>query len=721
MSSLLAESDGLILGKFQSGNVVIQPEDSKISNRNIFVVGGPGSFKTQSYVLPNVVNNRSTSIVVTDPKGEIYELTNEIKKAQGFKTVVINFKDFLLSSRYNPLLYIRKSNDTNKIANVIVSAKNDPKRKDFWFNAQLNLLNTLIKYVYFEYEPSARTIEGILDFLEEFDPRYNEEGVSELDEQFERLPDGHEAKRSYYLGFRQAQSEARPNIVISLLTTLQDFVDKEVSEFTSTNDFFFEELGTSKICLYVLISPLDRTWDGLVNLFFQQMFTELYFLGDKHNAKLPVPLVMLLDEFVNLGYFPTYENFLATCRGYRISVSTILQSLPQGFELYGDKKFKAIIGNHAIKICLGGVEETTAEYFSRQVNDTTIKVYTGGTSESKTSAKTTNRSGSKSESYGYQKRRLITEGEVINLQQEENGRKSIVLIDGKPYMLRKTPQFELFGNLLKKHEISQQDYIREEKEDVQTLPLVIIGEHAEVDVKSAEKETQPPKAFTEGTLLTAMKTAGKTIDDEEAQKILKDTEGIGTEATRASIIEALKQKEYIQVIKNKLVVTEKGKLLCQAVESQHLLTSAEMTAKWETYLKKIGKREGNQENFITNIKKFIVHLLEAVPTDIEKLNFSDYQEQKEKEAEKSIVGKCPKCGNNIVLKKSFYGCSNYPECKFTLAEHFRKKKLTKTNVKELLEGKETLVKGIKNKEKKSYNAVVKIGEKGYIDFISFSK
>ena len=56
----------------------------------------------------------------------------------------------------------------------------------------------------------------------------------------------------------------------------------------------------------------------------------------------------------------------------------------------------------------------------------------------------------------------------------------------------------------------------------------------------------------------------------------------------------------------------------------------------------------------------------AVPNDIEKLNFSDYQEQKEKEAEKSIVGKCPKCGNNIVLKKSFYGCSNYPECKFTL-------------------------------------------------------
>jgi len=113
--------------------------------------------------------------------------------------------------------------------------------------------------------------------------------------------------------------------------------------------------------------------------------------------------------------------------------------------------------------------------------------------------------------------------------------------------------------------------------------------------------------------------------------------------------------------------------------------------------------------------------MENGPNDIEKLSFSEYQEQEEKEAEKSIVRKCPKCGKNIVLKKSFYGCSNYPECKFTLAEHFRKKKLTKTNVKELLEGKETLVKGIKNKDKKPYNAVVKIGEKGYIDFISFSK
>ena len=277
----------------------------------------------------------------------------------------------------------------------------------------------------------------------------------------------------------------------------------------------------------------------------------------------------------------------------------------------------------------------------------------------------------------------------------------------------KTPKQEGWKILFKQN--------KEEKEDVQTLPLVLIGEHAEVDVKSVEKETQPPKAFTEGTLLTAMKTANKTVDDEEAIKILQEVEGIGTEATRASIIETLKQKEYIQVSKNNLVVTEKGKLLCQAVESQHLLTSAEMTAKWETYLKKIGKKEGNQETFIDNIKKFIVHLIEHVPDDVQKLHLQTYKAEGKKEDTKQTIGKCPKCSGNVVLKKSFYGCSNYPDCTFTLAGEFRKKKLTKTNVKELLKGKETVVKGIKTKDQKKYNATVKLGEKGYIEFLSFSK
>lgn len=218
-----------------------------------------------------------------------------------------------------------------------------------------------------------------------------------------------------------------------------------------------------------------------------------------------------------------------------------------------------------------------------------------------------------------------------------------------------------------------------------------------------------------------MRTAGRTVDDEQAKELLKEIEGIGTEATRANIIDTLKNKKYIVAQKNKLVVTEKGKILCKAVEGQPLLTSAEMTAKWEAYLKKIGRKKGSIENFLANIQKFILHLIENVPKDIASLDTGSYDNQKTKEEEKNIVGKCPKCQGNITARKSFYGCSNYPECKFTLPDNFRKKKLTKANIKDLLEGKETLIKNIKNANKKTYNAIVKVNDKGFIDFVSFAK
>src|SRR5699024_3718300 len=136
---------------------------------------------------------------------------------------------------------------------------------------------------------------------------------------------------------------------------------------------------------------------------------------------------------------------------------------------------------------------------------------------------------------------------------------------------------------------------------------------------------------------------------------------------------------------------------------------------------KIGQRQGTQTAFLANIEKFIVHLLEEVPKDIEQVDFKSYEKQKQRETVKNVIGKCPNCGGDIVLKKSFYGCFNYPNCKFTLSNNYRKQKLTKTNVRDILQGKETIIKSIKNKNGKTYNGKVKMNEKGYLDFIEFAK
>lgn len=256
------------------------------------------------------------------------------------------------------------------------------------------------------------------------------------------------------------------------------------------------------------------------------------------------------------------------------------------------------------------------------------------------------------------------------------------------------------------------------------LPKVAKNEEVTYQLKSIAKETKPPKYYTEGTLITAMKTAGKMVDDEKSQEVLKEVEGIGTEATRANIIETLKEKSYIVVVKNKLFVTAKGRILCRAVAQEPLLTSAEMTAKWETYLKKIGMSVPgvSQEKFLGSIEKFIKHLITKAPEQIEAVDFSDYLKEKAEKEKKESLGKCPMCDNGTLKKKKgFYGCSNYPNCHFSLWDNFRNKKLTQKNLKELIEGKETTVAGVKAKEgSKTYNANIRLVD-GKLEFVGFAE
>lgn len=276
---------------------------------------------------------------------------------------------------------------------------------------------------------------------------------------------------------------------------------------------------------------------------------------------------------------------------------------------------------------------------------------------------------------------------------------------------------ELFQN---KKEATKTE-TKEDTENQTKLPKISSNETVTLSIGIVEKETTPPKPYTEGTLITAMKTAGKTVDDENEQEILKEVEGIGTEATRASIIEALKNKKYIELQKNNLLMTAKGNVLCQAVSGEKLFTSAEMTAKWEEQLKRIGQREGTQEHFLTNIKKFLVHLIEEVPSFVSELDLTSYQEARSEERKAMSVGSCPKCEGVLLERKDFYGCSNYPTCRYTLTNNFRHKKLTKKNIQELIEGKETTVTGIKTKEKKTYDAIVCQNENGYLEFVSFEQ
>lgn len=259
-----------------------------------------------------------------------------------------------------------------------------------------------------------------------------------------------------------------------------------------------------------------------------------------------------------------------------------------------------------------------------------------------------------------------------------------------------------------------------EREEEPALPLLSKGEQGETEkVEVKESQTQPPKRYTEGQLITLMKTAGKHIDDKELEKILSKTEGLGTEATRAGIITMLKDRLYIEVSKNLVYATAKAKILIEAI-GKEILASPEMTAKWEQKLKEISEGSAVPKQFMEQTKKMVIHLISSSIGQAPNWSFSEnvresFTPGKQRKTKQSYtkLGPCKKCDGSVVDKGSFYGCSNYQKnhCDFTVSKKILGKNITPKNVKLLLsEGKTELIEGFSNKEK-TFNARLFLEEK----------
>lgn len=276
--------------------------------------------------------------------------------------------------------------------------------------------------------------------------------------------------------------------------------------------------------------------------------------------------------------------------------------------------------------------------------------------------------------------------------------------------------FETTGNTEKSKgwkELFANEQTNKKEENQQVLPVLDQGEKVAADVKLKESMTTPPKPYTEGQLIGMMKTCGKSVDNEEDMEILKEVEGLGTEATRSGIIETIKKHKYIEVTKNIVHVTKKGELLCKSIEGS-LLSSPTMTAKWEGYLKKIGEGQGTGEVFLKNIEKFISKLMVDVPNQVESqavknhisANASSSTAKKGSSGDTTTpLGKCPKCGNSVIEGKSYFLCQSYKEkCDFIINKKSYKATITKTDMKALLAGKMTKEKKLTYQSGKTGNA-----------------
>ncbi|MBY0122674.1 DNA topoisomerase III [Bacillus sp. S/N-304-OC-R1] len=246
-----------------------------------------------------------------------------------------------------------------------------------------------------------------------------------------------------------------------------------------------------------------------------------------------------------------------------------------------------------------------------------------------------------------------------------------------------------------------------EKDNEPELPPLQQGEQGAVKkVEVKESKTQPPKRYTEGQLITLMKTAGKHIEDKELEKILMKTEGLGTEATRAGIITMLKDRNYIDINKNVVYATPKANILIEAIGSE-ILASPEMTAKWEQRLKDISNGEASPRQFMDQTSKMVKHLIDATVEHAKGWEFKEedrdgFTPGKSTQKRTVTIGKCKLCDGKVIDKGKFYGCSNYSKqkCPFTISKKIMGKAITQKLLKQLLnDGVTELVDGFKSKDK----------------------
>jgi len=208
----------------------------------------------------------------------------------------------------------------------------------------------------------------------------------------------------------------------------------------------------------------------------------------------------------------------------------------------------------------------------------------------------------------------------------------------------------------------------------QLLPKLEQGETVQTDaVESLRKETQPPRRFTDASLLGAMETAGKDIDDAELREAMKDS-GIGTPATRAAIIERLISVGYIEREGRALMATEKGMQVIKLL-GEHALTSPSLTGEWEHRLGLIEQGEDSRQGFMSDIKKFAEDTIQ----ELDKL--------KGVKIERANLGPCPICGRDIIENRKGYSCWSRedPGCGFVIWKQKAGKTLPASVVKELIE------------------------------------
>lgn len=390
-------------------------------NKNSLVVGIPGDGKTFTYVKPNIMQENS-SFVITDPKGLLVREVGSMLENDGYTIKVFDLVNLTNSDTFNVFNYMKSELDIDRVSEAIVDGtkKSDKQGEDFWAQAELLLMRSLLGYLYFDSQISGYTpnLSNVSDMLRNIQ-RIDKKKPSPVEQMFEaldkELPDNYACKQ-WELFNNNFQSETRTSVLAVASARYAVFDHKEVKTLIERDTMEMDKWNIEKTAVFITIPETNKAFNFLASLMFAMMFDVLTHQADDmlqgliHQDKELLHIQFIIDEFANIGKIPNFNEVLASIRSREMSAKIIIQAISQLQAMYHND-WKTIINNCATILYLGTQDKETMEYFSMRSGKQTINVKNRSVSRG--------RNGSMSESNQIQMRPLMTPDEIARIGVDE--------------------------------------------------------------------------------------------------------------------------------------------------------------------------------------------------------------------------------------------------------------------------------------------------------------
>jgi type IV secretion system protein VirD4 len=423
------DDDGDFVGFIIDNNIILTEQvymslnsRQHLMNLNVLIIGGSGSGKTRFFAKPNIMQ-LNTSLVCTDPKGEILQAVGKMLIEAGYELRIFNTIEMAYSNNYNPFHYVydyegQLSEDSvTKMIDVFMqNTKGEGEKDDFWSQSAMKAITAIIFLLFEESEynavfdedgkivPATRDLSHLNFFSvtekmrklqyppqgkedgyffvrgneseEAFQTRRAEAHLCELDKDFIELErrKGETLATRLYKEIRNAPQETGQSIISTAGARTQMFNQKNLANLTCCDNIQLETLGDRKTALFIIISATNATYNFLAAMMYTQMFDVLANRANfKYGGVLPVHVRCIMDEFANIGQIPDFDKVIAFVRSMGMSLNVIIQNLAQLKARY-EKTWEVITGNCDSLLFLGGKEASTLKEISESLGKETIDI-----------------------------------------------------------------------------------------------------------------------------------------------------------------------------------------------------------------------------------------------------------------------------------------------------------------------------------------------------------